>query len=107
MPSISVEQVEKKRTVDQNALMWALLTDIANQVEWAGKLMSPEDWKNLLTAKLRGFQVVPGIDEDGNESTYQMVALGLPTSSMTKARIAELIELMYWFGAERGVEWTE
>lgn len=104
MPSISVE---KKRTVDQNALMWALLTDIANQVEWAGKYMSPEDWKNLLTAKLRGFQIVPGIDDLGNESTEQMVALGLPTSSMTKARIAELIELMYWFGAERGVEWTE
>jgi ABC-type branched-subunit amino acid transport system ATPase component len=44
--------------------------------------------------------MVPGIDGG-------MVYLGEPTSGMSKQELADLIELIYHFGAERGVEWTE
>jgi ABC-type branched-subunit amino acid transport system ATPase component len=36
-----------------------------------------------------------------------MVFLGEPTSGMSKEEISDLIELIYHFGSERGVEWTE
>lgn len=36
---------EETRSLSQNALLWALLTDISDQVNWYGKKLSPEDWK--------------------------------------------------------------
>ena len=38
------------RNTKQNALLHAMLTDIAMQHEWAGKLRDVECWKRLLTA---------------------------------------------------------
>lgn len=92
-----VEVRKEKRTDAQNALLWASLTDIANQVEWYGQKLSPEDYKHMLTASLKKQRVVPGID--GN-----FVVLGLSTSKMTKSELSELQELVFAFGAERGVK---
>lgn len=92
-----VEVRKEKRTDAQNALLWASLTDIANQVEWYGQKLSPEDYKHMLTASLKKQRVVPGID--GN-----FVVLGLSTSKMTKSELSELQELIFAFGAERGVK---
>jgi hypothetical protein len=85
------------RSLDQNALMWPLLTDISQQVVWYGAKLSPDDWKDVLSASLRKARVVPGIDP----GTY--VPLGMRTSKMSKAEFSALIELIYAFGAERGV----
>jgi hypothetical protein len=87
-----------RRSVDQNALLWALLTDIASQVVWYGQKLSAEDWKDILTASLRKARVVPGIDA----GTF--VPLGMRTSDMSKAEFSELIELIYAFGAQHGVK---
>lgn len=87
-----------RRSVDQNALLWALLTDIASQVVWYGQKLSAEDWKDVLTASLRKARVVPGIDA----GTF--VPLGMRTSDMSKAEFSELIELIYAFGAHQGVK---
>jgi hypothetical protein len=92
---------EPKRNLDQNARMWAMLGDIAHQVEWYGKRLTSDDWKNVFTASLRKLQVVPNLDGSG------FVALGMSTSRMTKAEMSDLIELMTAFGAERGVLWSE
>ena len=89
-----------RRTLDQNAKMWPMLTDIARQVEWHGLKLSPEDWKDILTAALRKQRAVPGIDGG-------FVVLGMRTSKMGKELFSDLIELMYAFGAEQGVEWSE
>lgn len=90
-----------KRSTDQNDLMWALLTDVAAQVEWFGEKLSPEDWKDIFTASLRKARVVPGI-EPGT-----VVALGLRTSKLRKDEFSQLIELIYAFGVERGVVFHE
>ncbi len=87
-----------RRSVEQNALLWALLTDIASQVVWYGQKLSAEDWKDILTASLRKARVVPGIDA----GTF--VPLGMRTSDMSKAEFSELIELIYAFGAQHGVK---
>lgn len=92
-----VEIREPTRSLDANALMWTLLADISEQVEWYGVKLSSEDWKDVLSASLRKARVVPGIDP----GTY--VPLGMRTSKMTKAEFSALIELIYAFGAERGV----
>lgn len=84
------------RSVDQNALMWARLSEISRQVDWYGEKLSAEDWKTVFTASLRKARVVPGIDGG-------FVVLGLSTSQMSKAEMGDLLMLMEAFAAERGV----
>ena len=89
------------RTLEQNARLWAMLGDIARQVEWYGKKLDSEDWKHIFSASLRKLSVVPNIDGTG------FVALGLSTSKMSKRELGDLMTLIEAFGAERGVVWTE
>jgi hypothetical protein len=96
---------EEIRSLQQNRLMWALLTDLANQVPWAvdGRMqyISPDDYKHIMTAGLKKHQrVAAGIDGG-------FVILGQYTHKMNKAEMAELIELIYAFGAQRNVKWTD
>ena len=99
---VAIGQVIKKnrRSIGQNALMWALLSDISRQVEWHGEKLSKKDWKWIFTAAIRRQRMVPGIDGG-------MVFLGEPTSGMSKQEMSDLIELIYSFGAEHQVEWTD
>lgn len=97
---VSITPAESKRTLDQNAKLWAMLGDLSEQVEWYGRKLTPENWKDMVTAGLKGADVVPGIDGG-------FVVLGQRTSKMSIKAMAELIEYMNWFGAEKGVQWTE
>jgi hypothetical protein len=96
-----VTVAEQTRSTDANAALWAMLTEVSQQVEWYGKKLSPEDWKHVFTASLRKLQVVPNLDGTG------FVALGLSTSRMSKREFSDLIELIAAFGAERGVEFSD
>lgn len=89
------------RSLEQNARLWAMLNDVAKQVEWYGKKLDAEDWKHVFSASLRKLAVVPNIDGTG------FVALGLSTSKMTKAELGDLMTLIEVFGSERGVVWSE
>lgn len=97
----TVEFRAPRRSLDQNALLWSLLGQLANQVEWYGQKLSAEDFKDLCSASLRKSNVVPGIDPG------TVVPLGMRTSQMTKDEMTALIELIYAFGAERGVRFRE
>ena len=44
-----VEIKAKTRSIEQNSLLWALLTDVSKQVEWYGRKLSPENWKNIFS----------------------------------------------------------
>lgn len=89
---------EDKRTLDQNALLWPLLKQIAEGVEWYGQYLSAEDWKTIFTAALRGYEAVPGLDRG------TMVVLGQSTSRMSKETFSDLLTLILAFGASHGVE---
>jgi len=39
---------EPTRTGEQNAKLWACLSDVAHQVDWYGKKLTPEDWKKAV-----------------------------------------------------------
>lgn len=88
---------KKSRSTEQSAKMWAMLHEVAEQVEWYGQKIDAEDWKDMFTASLRHARVVPGIDK----GTF--VPLGMHTSTMTIEEMTNLIELIYAFGAEHNV----
>lgn len=97
---VVIRPYKESRTSQQNALLWSLLTEIAEQVEWHGQRLSKEDWKDMLSAALKRQMVVPGI-EGG------FVVLGARTSKMSVAEMTEMIEFCYAFGAEHGVRFLE
>lgn len=96
---ITVEVRKKKRSDGQNRLMWALLGELSEQVEWYGRRLTADEWKHVLTASLTRQDVVPGIDGG-------FVVLGKSTSDMTAAEMNDLITLIEAFGAQRGVRFS-
>lgn len=93
---IDVRPESKTRSLEQNSRLWAMLTDISEQVEWYGRKLSPDDWKNVFTASLKKQDVVPGLDGG-------FVVLGASTSKMTKGEMSDLQTLIEAFGVEKGV----
>lgn len=96
-----IEFKKPRRTLDANSLMWARLTEIAQQVQWHGQKLSPADFKDMFTASLRKARVVPGIDPGS------FVLLGLHTSDMSKEEMGLLLDLIDAFAAEHGVVFSE
>ncbi|SMF96061.1 NinB protein [Methylomagnum ishizawai] len=91
----TVEIKPPARTLEQNARMWAMLTEISRQVCWHGEWLTAENWKDVFTAALKREKVVPGIDGG-------FVVVGQHTSRMTRREMGDLMELMHAFAAERG-----
>jgi hypothetical protein len=95
-----VEIKPRTRSLDQNAKMWAMLADLSRQVEWYGHRLTSEEWKDVLTAAQKKQKAVPGIDGG-------FVVIGARTRNMTIREMSDLVELMYAFGGERDVKWSE
>lgn len=94
-----VEVKAAKRTLPQNDRMWAMLTDVAQQLEWHGKRRTPDDWKLLfLDALRRELEVVPSLDGSGS-----VVLRGNSSSDLSKGEMSDLIELIFEFGARHSV----
>lgn len=91
---------EPTRNLDQNARLWASLAELSNQVDWYGNKLTAEEWKTVLTAALRKERVVPGINGG-------FVVLGQSTSKMGKREFSDLLELLYAFGSEKGVVFSD
>jgi hypothetical protein len=97
-----VEFKEVKRTLDQNSKLWAMLTDVARQVQWAGMRLTPGDWKFIfLDALSRERRIVPNIDGTG------IVPLYKSTSDLGKSEMSDLIELILAFGAKHDVKFSD
>jgi hypothetical protein len=90
---------EQKRSTEQNAMLWSVLSDLAKQVQWHGEKLTKEEYKDLLTAGLKKQRAIPGIDGG-------FVVLGMSTSKMTKQEMSDLITMAHAFGDERGVNWS-
>lgn len=91
-----------KRSLPQNDRLWAMLTEIAMQLEWHGQKLRPDDWKVLfLDALKRETRAVPNLDGTG------VVELGRSSSDLSKSEMSDLMELIAAFGANHGVEFSE
>ena len=94
------------RSGEQNKKLHASLTDIANQVEHAGRKWDALIWKRLLTAAwLREAgdqpQMIPAVDGHGFDVIYER------TSKLTVKQCASLLEWIAAFGAEHQVRWSQ
>lgn len=100
-----VQISEPTRSLDQNAKLHSLCSDVAKSLTWMGRKLSTEDWKRLLVdAYVRehgNVDLVPSLDSKG------VVTLGQQTRSMGVKEMSELIESIQAYGAENGVQWTE
>lgn len=92
---------EPRRSSEQNRKLHALITDIADRREWAGRRWDPLTWKRLLTAawmRARGDQVlvVPALDGHGFDVVFEH------TSRLSKAQMTELIEFIEAWDSTQG-----
>jgi len=93
-----IEFKAPKRSIPQNDRMWAMLTDVATQLKWHGLRLTADDWKLIfLDALKREVRLVPNMDGNG------FVSLGRSSSDLSKAEMADLIDLISSFGANHGV----
>lgn len=103
---LTVEVKEEKRSDAENRLLHALLGHISKTQEWAGKKRDIETWKRLLTAawcRAIGEQVelLPALDGHGVDIVFRR------TSQLTRKECADLIEFIFAWAAEHGIEFPE
>lgn len=100
-PPGSVLNIAKaRRTLDQNAKMFAMLSDIS-RAKPLGRRHTPDDWKAIM------------MNACGWECQFQQgldgrpFPMGFRSSRLTKEQMSNLIEYMLAFGAEHGVIWSD
>lgn len=90
------------RNLDQNAAQWPILEAFSKQLKWPvnGQMvdMTPEEWKDVLSAAFRRETVRVAMGLDGG-----MVMLGMRTSKMPKAQFSEWLDFLHATAALRGV----
>jgi hypothetical protein len=92
---------EATRNMDQNAKMWALLSDVSRSKP-EGRRWTPETWKAAFMHAL-GHQVqfCEGLDGSGP------FPLGFRSSRLTVRQMADLITCIIEYGDRHGVKWTD
>lgn len=94
---------EPTRNLDQNAAQWPILQAFSDQLVWPvnGKMetLTPEEWKDLLTAAYKRETVRVAMGLDGG-----MVMLGARTSKFSKKEFSEWLEFLNATAADRGVD---
>ena len=97
-----VEVRPETRSLEQNRLMWPLLTAFSEQLEWPVNgcmtKLTPDEFKDVLSAGFHGEAVRLAMGLNGG-----VVMLGQHTSKFTKPQFTEWIEFLYATAADRGV----
>jgi hypothetical protein len=93
-----LEFKETKRTLDQNAKMWAMLTEISLQKVHFGRRYPPDIWKCLMMHACGSeVQFIPSLD--GSE----LIPWAYRSSDLSIAEMGDLIEFMFAWGAQNDV----
>lgn len=88
---------EAKRTTDQNALMWALLSEIS-RAKPEGRCLTPDVWKSLFLHALDHSQRFEmALDGKG------MVPVGFRSSRLSKEQFSALIDTIHEYAARQGI----
>jgi len=97
-----VEFKEPKRTLPQNAYLWALLTDVATQKTHCGQRYPTDTWKIIFLHALgKETRFIPSLDGGG------FIPIGQSSSDLSKSEMSDLIEIILFWGAENGVVFHE
>lgn len=90
---------EPRRTLSQNDLLWALLTQVS-VARPGGHRFTPDEWKSrFMHACGWDCQFLPGI-ADGHP-----FPVGFRSSKLTKSQMTNLIDFILAWGSEQGIEW--
>lgn len=100
-PGMIVTVRKPTRSTRQNALLWALLSDLA-KAKPEGRNWTPEVWKAGIMHFL-GHQVMfaEGL---GGTGPFPM---GFRSSHLTVAQMTDLIDCIFAYGSEHGVEFSD
>ena len=92
---------EQRRSSEQNDKMWAMLSDVA-RAKPEGRNMPTHKWKALAMD-------MAGCKPDWERSLdgQSVVCVGYKSSRLTVAEMGDVIEELYAYGAEHGVQWSE
>ena len=89
------------RTIPQNDRMWAMLTDVAKQVEHNGRRWTPDQWKQLfMNACGHEAHFMPGL-------SGEPFPAGFRSSKLSKEQMGELMDFIDAWGTQQGVKWSE
>ena len=91
---------DPKRTLDQNARMWAMISDVS-RAKPNGRMATPETWKALFMHAC-GHAVQFELGLDG-----QPFPVGFQSSKMTVSQMRDMIEFIYEYGSRHNVLWSE
>lgn len=92
---------EESRSSEQNAKLWAMLSEIS-RAKPEGRNLPPDVWKCIfMHACGHQCQFQPSLDGNG------VVPLGFKSSRLTKAEFSDLIECIQAFAAQHEIELTE
>lgn len=98
--AVSVQ--EPTRNLDQNAAMWPILQAFSDQLQWpvngAMVTMSPDEWKDVLSAAFRKETVRVAMGLEGG-----MVMLGGRTSKFSVREMSDFLEFLNATATARGV----
>lgn len=98
-----VTVAERSRTLDQNAAQWPILEAFSRQLDWPvnGQMvkMTPEEWKDVLTAAFKRETARLAMGLDGG-----VVMLGQRTSKFGKQQFSEWLEFLHAVAAQRDVK---
>jgi hypothetical protein len=93
------KEKEDRRTLEQNAKLWAMLGEISEKVMHGDRHYSPDQWKVLfMHAWGQKWEFLPALDNPKNWVPY-----GTSSSKLTKAEMIELIEFIAAWAAQNGV----
>ena len=92
---------EPTRNLDQNALMWVLLADVAD-AQPEGRAWTPETWKAAFM-HARGHEVRFEQALDGRG----MFPIPYKSSQLSVREMADLITTIQEYGDRHGVRWSE
>lgn len=100
-PDFVVNIKEPTRNTDQNARLWAMLSDIC-RASPEGRKWTTEAWKCAFMHSL-GHQVqfCEGLDDSGP------FPIGFRSSKLTVKQMADLITVAQEYGDRHGVMWSE
>lgn len=88
-----------KRSLPQNDLMWAMLTDVSAQAKHNGRQYTPDQWKVIfMHAAGKEVQFIPSLDG----STF--IPWGQSSSDLSREEMTALIDFMDSWGAQNGVK---
>lgn len=98
-PGAVVNIRKAKRTVDQNAKMWAMLSDVSRAAP-EGRLWTTDTWKAAFMHAL-GHEIMwqPGLNG-------QPFPAGFRTSRLDKEQMADLITMIQEYGDRHQIRWS-